>query len=178
MRGRIVSWLAKVKRRRGGVYLWRVDHHINRWRRVNGYVGETVSFYFRSRQHMGATHYGEDGLRAAKMGNGPSAPWSDLNPKMYRVISLPWWLCWKWVLRPLETLVILCTWPVYNDAKNRWNPRRITRVLARVQRGHRDHGGRVTDIKASFAHGFRIITLTALLLLFGFVAYRYAGIGR
>lgn len=123
-------WWRKCKRRKGGVYLWRTRKHAHPTRRENGYVGESVSFTARSDDHMGRGRYGH----AAK-------PWSDLDPKMYRVIRLPWWLCWKWVLKPLETLVILLTWPRYNDKKNRWNPRRIPIGLAKRQREARDYGG-------------------------------------
>lgn len=164
-----MGWLAKVKRRKGGVYLWRVDHHRNRARRVNGYVGETVSFHFRARQHMGTSHYGDGTKRMGTAVSVPSQPWSDLNPKMYRVIKLPWWLCWKWILRPLETLVILATWPVYNDAKNRWNPRRIDRKTARVQRSSRDAGG---HMHVTIAHGARIIVqLGVFLVLAGLIGW-------
>jgi hypothetical protein len=136
-------WIKKCKRRKGGVYLWRVRHHLNPARRVNGYVGETVSFHLRSQQHMGVSRFDP---RTGKAGKGvatvkvPAQPWSDLDPVRRDIIKLPWWLCWKWVLRPLETLVMLCTWPVYNDAKNRWNPRRIPKNLAKIQRARRDAG--------------------------------------
>lgn len=119
-------WYRKVRRRRGGIYLWRVDHHQRRFRRVTGYVGLTNSFYHRKRQHLG-----QDSRAAAK-------GWSDLRPRCYEVIRLPWWLCWRWVLSPLETLVILATWPVYNVSKNRWNPRRRTISQAAVDRARRD----------------------------------------
>ena len=135
------KWVRKVKRRKGGVYLWRVRHHRNPMRRVNGYVGETVSFHFRSKQHLGTSHYATTGgRRTAVAVKVPAQPWSDLDPVLKKVISLPWWLCWKWVLRPLETLVMLCTWPVYNDAKNHWNPRRVPKGVARAERAARDAG--------------------------------------
>lgn len=135
------KWYRKVRRRRGGVYLWRTDrHHVRpewfmRWfgwipwigHRENAYVGESVSFYLRERDHLGKGRH----KHAAK-------DWSDLRPVMHRVIKLPWWLCWKWVLRPLETLVMLVTWPRYNVAKNGWNPRRITPARAEAQRAERD----------------------------------------
>lgn len=133
-------WYRKVKRRKGGVYLWRVRHHRNPMRRVNGYVGETVSYYFRSKQHMGTSFYATPGgKRTATAVKVPAQPWSDLDPVLHKVIPLPWWLCWKWVLRPLETLVMLCTWPVYNVAKNGWNPRRIGKHQAAIQRRERDN---------------------------------------
>jgi hypothetical protein len=156
LRGPIARWVRKVKRRRGGVYLWRVDHHQNRARRVNGYVGETVSFYFRSRQHMGMSRF--DAVTGQVM---------------HKVIKLPWWLCWKWVLRPLETLVILCTWPVYNDAKNRWNPRRVSKGLAQAQRATRESGGLTYTIKAQSQHalGWVIRAAGVLVMLTGVVGW-------
>lgn len=156
-------WIKKCKRRDGGVYLWRVDHHLNRAKRVNGYVGETVNFYLRSKQHMGLSRFDPatgqvvksraPGLAMVKV---PAQPWSDLNPVMRRIIKLPWWLCWKWVLRPLETLVVLATWPIYNDAKNHWNPRRIPKDIAKTQRAARDAGGYAYRTKVVAAHGVRI----------------------
>lgn len=153
----LARWYRKVKRRKGGIYLWRVDHHLNRARRVNGYVGETVSFYFRSRQHLGMSNYAGDGKRQVAPVKVPSQPWSDLNPKMYKVIKLPWWLCWKWVLRPLETVVIMLTWPVYNDAKNRWNPRRITKSQAKLDRLRRDAGSATYVFRTWTAHLARYV---------------------
>lgn len=167
----LTRWYRKCRRRRGGVYLWRVDHHRNRARRVNGYVGETVSFYFRAKQHMGSSNFRADGVRVIAPVSVPAQPWSDLNPKMYKVIKLPWWLCWKWVLRPLETLVILCTWPVYNDAKNRWNPRRITKDLAKMQRRTRDtmrSHGMAYPARVWTAHLVRhAVILVSVLTMFG-----------
>jgi hypothetical protein len=173
-------WVAKCRRRKGGVYLWRVDHHRNRARRVTGYVGETVSFYLRSRQHMGQSRFdpatgavvkaqrGQTGVAMVKV---PAQPWSDLNPVMHKVIKLPWWLCWKWVLRPLETLVVLCTWPVYNDAKNHWNPRRIPKGVAKAQRASRDEGMASMTYRAriGLAHVARgaVMVAGALLIIVG-----------
>jgi hypothetical protein len=161
-------WVAKCQRRRGGVYLWRVDHHLNRARRVNGYVGETVSFYFRARQHMGASNYPINGKRTAAAVRVPSQPWSDLNPVCHKVIKLPWWLCWKWVLRPLETLVIVCTWPIYNDAKNRWNPRRVPKGIAKAQRATRDGSGLNYSARVAVQHAARwSIRAAGLILILG-----------
>jgi hypothetical protein len=127
-------WYRKVRRRRGGVYLVRTRRHNLRPRwlqwlgmRENGYVGESVSFHLRQRDHLGQGGHGH----VAK-------DWSDLDPVWHKVIPLPWWLCWKWVLRPLETLVMLLTAPRYNIAKNHWNPRRITPGRARAERLMRD----------------------------------------
>lgn len=128
------GWWRKVRRRRGGVYAWRTDRHGVPWLREWGYAGESVSFAGRRLDHLGRGRYGQ-----------PAKDWSDLNPKQYRVIPLPWWLCWKWVLRPLETLVILLLRPRYNVAKNRWNRRRIPPYLARRQRQQRDAARRAGD---------------------------------
>jgi hypothetical protein len=163
-------WVRKVKRRKGGVYLWRVRHHRNPMRRVNGYVGETNSFHFRKRQHLGSSNYAPaGGKRLATAVKVPAQSWSDLDPVMHKIISLPWWLCWKWVLRPLETLVMLCTWPVYNDAKNHWNPRRITKSLAKAQRAARDAGGNwMVTARNTGARALGIaLQVTAVLLIMG-----------
>lgn len=149
----IAAWYRKIRRRRGGIYLWRVDHHRNRARRRNGYAGLTNSFYFRGKQHM------------------VKASWADLNPVCHKVIKLPWWLCWHWIMRPLETLVIVLTWPVYNDAKNHWNPRRIPLSTAAAQRAQRDAGMVSIAYRArvSLAHGARRMAMVvgALLIVIG-----------
>lgn len=141
------KWYRKVRRRKGGVYLWRTDrHHLRpRWlawlgTRETAYVGESVNFHLRAKQHLGQSRFDPATGKAVKRGTVkvPAQPWSDLRPRMHRVIRLPWWLCWKWVLRPLETIVILLTWPRYNDAKNHWNPRRITKGRAVQERAARD----------------------------------------
>jgi hypothetical protein len=149
-------WSRKVRRRRGGVYLVRCDHHLNRARRVNGYVGETVSHHLRKRQHLGASRFDPATGVAVKAGfvKVLGQPWADLNPVWHK-INLPWWLCWKWVLRPLETMVILCTWPVYNDAKNHWNPRRIPKSIAKAQRATREAGGLTYTARAAVSHAAR-----------------------
>lgn len=120
------AWWRKVRRRRPGIYLVRTDKHL-RPGRENGYVGESVNVQARIKDHLGQGRYGH----TAKC-------WSDLNPR-WHVRTLPWWLGWKWVLRPLETVAMLLLWPRYNVAKNRWNPRRIGPSLALTQRANRDH---------------------------------------
>jgi hypothetical protein len=154
------AWGRKVRRRKGGVYLWRTRKHASPMRRENGYVGESVSFASRSADHMGLGRYGHK-----------AKDWADLDPRMYRVIPLPWWLCWKWVLRPLETLVILLTWPRYNVAKNKWNPRRIPPYLAKSQRAARDVGGVAYRAQVFTARGIRILTqiMGVALILAGII---------
>jgi hypothetical protein len=169
-------WIKKCKRRKGGVYLVKVDHHLNRSRRVNGYVGRTVSFHFRKRQHLGHSRFDPATGVVVKgkaphgpaMVKVPSQPWSDLNP-VWREFRFPWWLCWKWVLDPAETLLILLTWPVYNDAKNHWNPRRITKGLAKAQRATRDSGGMIYRGQVGLAHVGRVALQVAggLVILVG-----------
>lgn len=139
----LARWYRKVRRRKPGVYLVRVDHHINRARRVVGYVGESVNVSMRRLDHLGQGRFGQ-----------VAQPWSDLRPHWY-VIRLPWWMGWKWVLRPLETLIIVATWPVYNDAKNRWNPRRIPKTLAAIQRRKRDEGTARQIVRTWTAHAVR-----------------------
>lgn len=157
------SWWRKVKRRKGGIYLWRTDRHTPRpaWLRAlignreNGYVGETTSFTRRDRDHRGQSTYAR---RVTRKSMGQAAglpdvhllverttqkPWMDLNARRHTIIALPWWLCWKPVLRALETLVILAAWPRYNHAKNLWNPRRVALSEQKRQRQARDaRGGR------------------------------------
>lgn len=120
--------IKKWKRRRPGVYAWRTDRHSNPGRREWAYVGESVHVGLRDRCHLGTCRH-----RTCQ-----NKPWTDLRPVRYTIIPLPWWMGWKWVLRPLETLVILALAPRYNVNKNRWNPRRIHPVRAAAQRRDRD----------------------------------------
>lgn len=113
------------------------------------YVGETTSFFHRHGQHMGNEGSGAKFESAGK-------PWADLDPVCVVRIRLP---RWKWVLRSVETLVILLTWPVYNDKKNRWNPRRIPLNSARRQRFARD------TRKWKVSWNFRSAHVVALLIL-------------
>lgn len=132
------SRIRKWKRRKGGIYLWRTRKHAHPTRRENGYVGLTNSFRRREADHRGRTAYQRaDGSVVATT----EKPWMDLDAKVYRMIRLPWWLCWRWVLAPLETLAILVLMPRYNHSKNLWNPRRISLSRQRAQRAARDAGG-------------------------------------
>lgn len=120
--------IRKWRRRRPGVYGWRTDKHANPSRREWGYVGESVNIDLRDRCHLGTCRH---------VTCLPKS-WTDLRPRRYTIIPLPWWLGWKWVLRPLETLVILALAPRYNYAKNGWNPRRVSPVRQAAQRHDRD----------------------------------------
>lgn len=148
------AWGRKVRRRKGGVYLVRTRKHNNPMRRETGYVGESVSFRAREADHRGAGRYGNK-----------AKDWTDLDPKWHRVIPLPWWLCWKPVLRSLETLVILLTWPRYNVAKNKWNPRRIPPYLAQHQRAVRDAGGSAYRAQVATARAVRALLMFAGVVL-------------
>jgi hypothetical protein len=115
---------------RGGVYIIRCRKPGARLRIPLlswhfAYVGETTSFYHRMQQHFYGL--GQFGSKAKD--------WSDLEPYVWARVPLP---RWKWLLRSVETLVILLVWPVYNVAKNRWNPRRIKPIDARRQRIQRN----------------------------------------
>ena len=120
--------LQRWRRRRPGVYAWRTDRHTDPTAREWGYVGESVNIALRDRCHLGTCRHVTCLAKS----------WTDLRPRRYTVIALPWWLGWKWVLRPLETLVILALAPRYNVAKNCWNPRRISPNQAIAQRHDRD----------------------------------------
>jgi len=157
------KWIKKCKRRRGGIYGYRTRRHDNAFRREWGYVGRTVNFYFRNKQHLGhGTHYApEGGRRLAVPVKAAGQPWSDLDPIMVKIIKLPWWLCWKWVQEPLETLVIWLLWPRYNDAKNHWNPRRIPKDLAKRQRMARDNGTLIQRTRVTVVSWTRRLTMSA-----------------
>lgn len=162
--------IRKWKRRKGGIYLWRTRKHAHPMRRENGYVGLTNSFTRRERDHKGKTAYmREDGTVV----QATEKPWMDLDAKVYRVIRLPWWLCWKWVLEPLETLTILVLWPRYNHAKNLWNPRRIPLSRQKAQRVERDVAGPGYRMKTrAYVWGSRAIqAVGALLILDGLIGY-------
>lgn len=93
------------------------------------YVGESNSRRHRDAQHL----YGG--------GTYSSVPkhWADLDPKVY---PLP---CpfpqWAWTRKAMETFYVALFWPVYNDRKNRWNPRRISLTKQKQQRAERDMFG-------------------------------------
>jgi hypothetical protein len=131
--------IRKWKRRKPGVYAWRTDQHLNPMRREWGYVGESVNIGLRDLCHLGRCRHT----------NCKAKPWSDLRPRRHTIVRLPWWLGWKWVLRPLETLVMLALAPRYNHAKNKWNPRRIPIGQAMTQRFERE--GRPAAYRAKVA---------------------------
>lgn len=84
------------------------------------YVGESTRVGLRKKAHLqGSVRY-----------NQPPKPWADLDPSWY-YLPMPW--APKWLLRSVETLLILLTWPVYNHQKNLWNLRRIPLKTAKSQ---------------------------------------------
>lgn len=134
-----MSILARWRRRRPYLYVYRTDKPeavfaLPLIGRHFAYAGETWNEKARHLEHL-------EGSRVEDGGRYDCEPksWSDLNPVRY-LIPLPWWCAFKPVLRTLETLLMLVTWPVYNDRKNRWNPRRISIAQARRQRELRDLG--------------------------------------
>jgi len=128
------------------------------------YVGETVSFYHRERQHRGNRGTADVYQQAGK-------PWIDLNAKIVCRVPLPTNATWRWTkrlqkvwLRSVETFIMFATWPVYNDAKNRWNPRRIPQNTALRQRAARD--GRAIRWSLNFrAHHVLMIFCIAVISL-------------
>lgn len=150
----------KWRRRKPGVYLVRMDHHRNRARRVNGYVGESVNVGLRRLQHLGTSRFHPTTGKAAgnTMHKTKGQPWTDLRP-VWHWVSLPWWMGGKWFLRPAETLMILALWPRYNDAKNHWNPLRIDKGQARIDREQRDRGTAVQVVRVWTAHLLRKVVL-------------------
>jgi hypothetical protein len=117
-----------------------------------GYVGETTSFRDRHAQHIGNLG---SGAKFEKEGK----PWADLDPVCVLRLPLP---RWKWLLRSVETLVMLLLWPVYNHKKNLWNPRRIPLVSARRQRYARDR--RTLGISWNFRSAHVVALLFAIVL--------------
>lgn len=124
---------------RGGVYLYRTRKPGARFNipilsRHFGYAGETNSFHHRHLQHTvgGGTYQVK------------AKDWADLDPVCVLRIPLP---DWRWLRLSVETVVIACTWPVYNHAKNRWNPRRIPLSVAHRQRLTRDRGRHPVNIR-------------------------------
>lgn len=129
----------------GLLMLFTSGHHF-------AYVGETVSFRDRHGEH---TRGGGRWKRAA-------ASWSDLDPKCVMRIPLP---KRKGLLRFVETFLITLLAPVYNDAKNKWNIRRISRSSARRMRNRRDR----RRVKLSL---FNIRTAHLLIIVFVWIVIR------
>ena len=118
------KWWRKCKRRKPGIYLARTLQHLHPTRRENGYVGRSNNVPLRIKQHFGLSR------------NQQPKPWTDLDP-VWRVLRLPWWLGWKWVLAPLELAAILLLLPRYNHQMNLANPRRVPLSVQAQQRAVR-----------------------------------------
>lgn len=110
------------------------------------YVGETVSFKDRHGEHVNG---GGRWKRKAQ-------PWADLDAKCIFRLPLP---TWKWLLRSIETFLIVFLFPVYNDRKNKGNLRRITLRAAKRQRAKRDKRKTKINFNMSAAHMIVIIAL-------------------
>jgi hypothetical protein len=141
--------------RGAGVYVFRTRRpgllgRIPFFGRHFAYVGESNAVQLRKDAHL---------LGGGKYRAVPKH-WADLKPTHY-VIPLPG--APKHVLRWIETLVILLCWPVYNDAKNKWNPRRIPLSSARRQRGQRDFLGWSFNLRP--AHLFLWVVFGGLALM-------------
>lgn len=124
---------------KGGAYLYRgrkpgARFNIPFLSRHFIYAGETTSFRHRHEQHT----------RGDTVRTTPQKPWADLDPRCVLRIPLP---PWKWLLRSVETVLIVLTWPVYNVQKNRWNPRRIPLSTAQRQRYLRDRGRHPLNVR-------------------------------
>lgn len=122
------AWLRRVRRRECGVYAYRTRRHGSPWRTEWGYVGES--------QHLPMRHECHGGT-CGRHANCVEKPWWDLVVRRHIVIRLPWWLGWKWILLPLETLVIVLLRPRYNGAKNKRRTR-TPPVVQQIQRNARD----------------------------------------
>jgi len=120
-----MSWLARVKRRRPGVYAYRTRRHYAPLRKEWGYVGKSRDLVMRDRCHAGA---------CGRHKTCVQKPWYDL--VAYRItIQLPWWLGWDWLTLSLETGLIWLLRPRYNIAKNPWpHLNRMRQTLERMER--------------------------------------------
>lgn len=163
--------IKKWKRRRPGIYAFRTRKHLNMLRREWGYVGESVNIRLRERCHLGTCGH-KPSVQHVAGGTIVSSrgcvakPWTDLDPVRYTIIRLPWWLGFKWVLRPLETLVMLVLWPRYNRQKNGWNPRRVPPSTQAAQRAERNGYGPAYRAKAQAARlGRAVLQLAGVLLI-------------
>lgn len=136
---------------RGGVYVYRGRKPGARFNlpiisRHFIYVGESSSFHHRHIEHVhGGGKY-----------NAVAKDWSDLDPRVVLRIGLPNWV---WLRRSVETVLILCTWPVYNHKKNLWNPRRIPLSVAHRQRLARDAGRHPVNLRPIHVFVFSVLLI-------------------
>lgn len=141
-------------RRGGGVYAYRTRKPAARLRIPLfsfhwGYVGETTSFAHRHAQHtQGGGTYGTT-----------AKPWTDLDPRCVIRIPLP---PWKWLLRAVEQLLIVCLMPAYNHKGNLWNPRRVPLSAQQRQRWMRDRAGWCWNVRLSHILLLAVAVLVAV----------------
>lgn len=109
-------WWRKVRARKPGIYWYVTRRHLKPGTEI-GYVGLSNRLDLRALQHV-------------------TKDWHDLVVRR-RVVKLPWWLGWRWVLDPLETVAILAMHPRYNWLKN---PRKdkVGPIGQRAERAQRD----------------------------------------
>jgi hypothetical protein len=143
---------------RGGVYVIRARKPAARFRIPLlswhfAYVGESNSIALRIAQHF---------VGGGQFQVQPKC-WADRSPYVWARIPLP---RWKWLLRSVETLVILLLWPVYNDRKNRWNPRRVSLRDQRWQRSMRDAAGWCVN----WTYGHTAVVLAVVILAWRWLA--------
>jgi hypothetical protein len=156
--------LADVTKKRGGLYVWRVDkpHALIGLPFIGrhfGYCGMTNSYYFREKQQL----YGSEKYGTA------AYSWSDLRPKRYKILPLPDSLLKsnhkvrRRLVKALETGLIKITCPVYNDTQQPfWNLRKISKSKAAAQRAARDslgRGAKVGRAALRYAYWATVITL-------------------
>lgn len=144
-----------ARRRKPGLYAYRTRKHLRRgieW----GYGGYSTNLPLRFRCHQGVCVHV----------NCTEKPWYDLKAG-YWELRLPWWLGWHWLLRSLETIMIITLRPRYNWQKN---PRRtkVGPVVQKMQRNTRNLR-RLTGepIYRSHALDYIIRTVAALLIVAG-----------
>jgi hypothetical protein len=121
-----LKFIRKAKRRNAGVYWYTAKRHLKPGREL-AYVGESWDLKRRDLEHV------VGGGRYKKVAKS----WADLEPRRY-AIQFPWWLSWKWVLRPVETLLIRALRPRYNWDKNPYKRHRVGPLEQPVQRAIRD----------------------------------------
>ncbi len=148
--------------RRAGCYVWRT-------RKPNAPIGLPIigrHFAYVGQSNNHERRAGEHLNGSVKYGTLP-APWSDLDPRRYLLPCL--FSHWKWARLAQETMWIVIFWPVYNDQKNRWNPRRIKRYAAVAQRAARDKARGMGMIGVNF--GRMLVRGAVTVVFWGILMY-------
>lgn len=144
--------LAKYKRRKPGVYLYRTFRHMRpgtEW----GYAGKSRNLDARALCHAGTCHH-VDCLEKF---------WHDLIVFRW-TLRLPWWLGWDWITLSLETLLILVTGPRYNWQKNPWSHKVGPRGQAQ-QRAQRDLYPRVQSAYRKTTLAYNLISMFGIIII-------------